>query len=82
MIVEVTVMPNSKRFSVSVKNGRVKISLRGPPEHNKANIELVSELSKELGAPVRLLSGQTSRKKRLDVAVTPERWESFLKNVK
>lgn len=82
MIAEVSVVPNSKRFSVSVKDGRVKISMKSPPEHNKANIELVRELSKLLGAPVRIISGHSSRRKRLDIAIEPEKWEEFLKKIK
>jgi uncharacterized protein (TIGR00251 family) len=78
MIAEVSVTPNSKRFSITQKDGRLKVLLRSPPENNKANIELVSELSKLLGRPVRIVSGLTSKKKRLAIDIDAEGWNRFL----
>jgi uncharacterized protein (TIGR00251 family) len=78
MLVEVTVVPKSKRFSVSVKDGKVKIHLRSSPEDNKANIELIKELSKALKTDVRILSGHTSKRKKLEIGMDEENWEFFL----
>ena len=80
MIVEITVVPKSGRFSVSRKNGKIKILLKSAPEQNKANIELIKELSKALKAEVHIISGQKSRNKKLEIAVTKEKWEQFLSN--
>lgn len=74
MILEATVAPDSKRFSISSKGGRLKISLTSPAERNRANIELVSELTKLLGRRVRIISGQTSKRKRLHVDMTEAEW--------
>jgi len=82
MIAEVSVIPNSKRFSISVKGDKVKISLRSPAEKNKANLELVRELSKLLKADVRILSGLKSRRKRLEIALDEKQWEAFLHTFK
>jgi uncharacterized protein (TIGR00251 family) len=78
MIVEVTVAPRSKGFSVSVKDGKVRICLRSPPEGNKANLELIKELSKALKAEVHIISGHTSRRKRLELSVSEDEWAAFL----
>ncbi len=42
-----------------------KVSIKKPAEDNKANIELVKFLSKELGKTVKIVSGHTSRIKML-----------------
>lgn len=78
MIIEVSVVPNSKRFSITVKDGRLKMCLKSPPEHNKANLELVRELSKLLGRDVALVAGQTSRRKKLGIATSEAEWADFL----
>lgn len=80
MIVDVTAVPKSGRFAVSVKAGRVKIFLKSAAERNKANAELVAELSKALGKPVRILSGHRSRHKRLEMDISEGEWEGFLSN--
>ncbi len=83
MIADITVVPKSGRFLVSAKEGRIKVFLKSPPEQNKANIELVRELSKVLGSRVRLLSGHRTRHKRLEIDVSQEEWKAFLsKNIK
>ena len=78
MIVEVSVIPNSRKFSISLKDGRVRIHLTSPPENNRANLELIKELSKRLDADVRILSGHTSKRKRLEIGTDEERWNAFL----
>lgn len=80
MIVEVTAVPKSGRFSVSFKEGKVKVSLKSAAEQNKANVELVKELSKALKKEVRVISGQKSRRKRLYIDISREEWENFLSN--
>ncbi|MDD5172187.1 MAG: DUF167 domain-containing protein [Candidatus ainarchaeum sp.] len=78
MIVEITAVPNSKRFSVSLKDGRLKVCLRSVPEHNKANLELVQGLSRLLGRDVALVAGQTSKRKKLEIAMSEAEWAVFL----
>jgi len=78
MQIDITAMPNSKRFSVSVKDGKVRISLKSSPENNKANIELIRELSKLLGTEVRIVSGFKSKRKRIQINMGEEEWQRFL----
>lgn len=82
MIAEVSVVPKSRKFSISVKEDRVKIFLKSPAEHNKANLELVKELSKLLKADVRIISGFKSRCKRLEIAADRAEWEALLHTFK
>jgi uncharacterized protein YggU (UPF0235/DUF167 family) len=78
MIADVTAVPKSGRFSVSFKDGKVKIFLKNAAEGNKANLELVKGLSKLLGASVRIVSGITSRRKRVELGITDLEWAAFL----
>lgn len=63
------VRPGAKKdATMGYFNGRLKVSLAAPPVDGKANERLVRWLSKALGLPrsaVTLISGQTSREKRL-----------------
>lgn len=69
VIVSVHVRPGAKKdATMGYFNGRLKVSLAAPPVDGKANERLVRWLSKSVGLPrsaVTLLSGQTSREKRL-----------------
>jgi uncharacterized protein (TIGR00251 family) len=78
MIITVSVVPNSKKFSISVKDGRVKIMLESPPENNRANIELTTKLSKLLRQEIHLISGHKSKHKKLLINITEEEWLAFL----
>jgi uncharacterized protein (TIGR00251 family) len=82
MIVEVTAVPKSGRFSVSFKDGKVKVFLKSAAEDNKANLELVKELSKLLGSPVRIVSGHTSRRERIEAGISEAGWAGFLEKYK
>ncbi|MEW6036224.1 MAG: DUF167 domain-containing protein [Candidatus Micrarchaeota archaeon] len=78
MIVEVSVRPGARRFSLASKGGRLVAELESEPENNKANIELVSGLSKLLGKPVRLIAGHKARRKKLSVDISEAEWVEFL----
>jgi len=52
---------------MDVKDGRFLAHLTSKPERNKANTELVSELSKLFGQRVSLISGQKSKIKKLKI---------------
>lgn len=56
---------------VGVHDGRLKIALNAPAVENRANEVLVAWLADQLSVPrrqVELISGQTSRKKRVRLA--------------
>ncbi len=81
MILDVSVITKSPKFSVSLKDGKVKVRLTSPPEKGEANAELVKELSKTLGVGVRILAGHTSRRKRLEVDMDEASWNAAVKNL-
>lgn len=71
--IEVTVVPKSGSFRVERKeDGRLKVYLKSAPEANKANIELLKEMKRLLGAEVRIVSGLTSRRKVLEIHLPQE----------
>lgn len=81
MIAEVTVVPRSGRFSVSAKQGKVKIFLKSGAEQNKANMELIKELSKALKAEVRIISGLKSRHKKIELSIGEDAWNDYLSSL-
>jgi len=66
----VRVKPNAKETKIQgYDDGRkaVLIDVAAPPEDDKANVELLKFLKRELGKPVLLHSGATSREKIISV---------------
>jgi uncharacterized protein (TIGR00251 family) len=63
--------PGAKQTKiVGIHDGCLKISLQAPALENKANEHLLAWLSKQLKVPqkqIQFLSGQNSRKKRLEI---------------
>jgi uncharacterized protein (TIGR00251 family) len=72
LTLEIKVTPSAGRQGCSLdKSGMLKCALKSPPERNKANEELIILLADALGLrkdQVTLVSGHTSRKKRLKLA--------------
>jgi len=64
-LIEVFVKPNFKRFKVTVDDGEIVVFCIEEPVKGKVNKELVKELSKFFHAKVELVSGLTSKQKRL-----------------
>jgi uncharacterized protein (TIGR00251 family) len=84
VIFEVRVIPRASRTEiVGEYGGAIKIKLKSPPVDGAANEELIRILSKELGigkADVEIISGQTSKTKRIRVqAIDAARIEAILK---
>ena len=69
MIIDAIVKPSSRKFEVKLVDGKLFISLTEPAEKNKANLELIKELSRMLGCDVRLVGGAKSKRKRLELAI-------------
>lgn len=69
--IEVLVQPRASRSRlVGVHDGRLKIQLAAPPVDGEANAALIELLARLLGVPRRdlsLASGETSRRKTVDV---------------
>ncbi len=67
MIITAKVKTNQKKFSIEKKGDVWIISVRSPPEKNRANIEIIRELSKIYGS-ARIVSGLRSSKKGIEVS--------------
>ncbi len=71
VIIQVRATPRASKNQVQGLHGEaVKIRLQAPPVDGKANDALIEFLAEKLGIPQRqvvLLSGQTSRQKRISL---------------
>jgi uncharacterized protein (TIGR00251 family) len=71
VIFEVRVQPRASRDEVAgVYGGALKIRLRAPALENKANealVEFLAELLKRPKSAVRILGGERSRTKRIEI---------------
>ena len=71
VIIQVHASPRASKTQVQGLHGdALKIRLQAPPVDGKANETLIEVLAKTLGIPQRqitLISGQTSRQKRLNL---------------
>ena len=74
LILDVYVMPRSKDFKIVVEGDELVVHCREEPVGGRVNRELVKELSRLFGKRVDLISGSSSRQKKLFVkdAVTSE----------
>lgn len=66
----VLVKPNAKKTEIlgyDPERNAVKIAIAAPPEDNKANLELLRFLHRQLKKQVRLISGMKSKKKVLEI---------------
>jgi uncharacterized protein (TIGR00251 family) len=62
----VWVVPGASRTEITgLHDGALRIRVVAPPEGGKANKVVVAMLATTTGAPARLLSGGTSRRKRI-----------------
>ncbi len=64
-ILEVYVKPNSKDFKMEIENEEIVVFCREVPEKGKVNKELIKELSKLFKKRAEVISGFTSRQKRI-----------------
>lgn len=65
MIVKVKVKLNSNKFHVEEGNPWI-VSLTEPAENNRANLELIKEMSRMYGS-CKILRGKTSRNKTIEI---------------
>jgi len=76
MILQVKITPNASKNSIAGFQGELlRIRIAAPPDKGKANDELVEFLSGVLNVAksrIKLLSGHTSRLKRLEIDLPPE----------
>jgi uncharacterized protein (TIGR00251 family) len=65
LILELVVKPKSEKFRITVQDDEILVYCREEPERGKVNKELIKGFSKLFRAEVALVSGFTSKKKRL-----------------
>jgi uncharacterized protein (TIGR00251 family) len=65
LILEVSVKPRSKEFRIVVDGDQVVAYCRSDPVEGRVNRELIKEFSRLLHRKVELVSGFTSKQKRL-----------------
>ncbi len=65
VVVEVYVKPRSKEFKIVIDKDEIVVFCKEGPFRGKVNRELVKEFSKLLRRKVTLISGFTSRQKKL-----------------
>jgi uncharacterized protein (TIGR00251 family) len=65
LVLEVSVKPRSREFRITIEGDDVVVFCREEPVSGRVNKELVKEFSRLLHKPVRLVSGFTSKQKRL-----------------
>jgi len=65
VVLDVYVKPKSKKFQVEVDGDGVVVSCREAPVKGKVNRELVKKLSRFFDRRVEIVSGVSSRKKKL-----------------
>ncbi len=68
MLLEIKVVPGSKGFALSFRNGW-RANVAAQPEKGKANLELEKELGNLLSCPVRVVRGHSSRRKVLEIGI-------------
>jgi uncharacterized protein len=65
LILDVYVKPRSKEFNIVVEGDEIVVHCSEEPVGGRVNRELVKELSRLFGKKVELVSGSSSRQKRL-----------------
>ena len=65
VVIDVFVKPNSSKFEITVEDEEIVVFCTEEPVRGKVNKELVKEFSKLFHSRVKIVSGFTSRQKRL-----------------
>lgn len=84
MILEVKITPNASRNEILRWEGtRLVIKLQGVPEKGKMNENLIDFLAKNLKvakSQIKIVAGQTSRLKKLNIQeISPEQIKELIK---
>lgn len=64
-IIEVSVKPNQPKFNIKLDGDDIIVFCAEAPVKGKVNKELIKELSKLFNAEIKMVSGFTSKQKRL-----------------
>ena len=64
-VLDVYVKPNSKRFQIQTEEGELLVFCRETPVKGRVNRELIKELSRIFKRRVEIVSGFSSRRKKI-----------------
>jgi uncharacterized protein (TIGR00251 family) len=64
-VIEIFVKPNQPKFNVSIDGDEIIVFCTKEPVKGKVNKEVIKELSKFFHAEIEMVSGLTSKQKRL-----------------
>ena len=68
MIINIKVKPSSEKQEIKeLSNNHYTISLKNPPENNKANLELVKLLKKHFKKDIKIIKGKKSKNKIIEI---------------
>ena len=81
MQIRIRAIPGSAKFAALWRNGKLLVSLKSRAEGNKANAELLQLISKIQGVPVRIIKGQKSQNKVLELDCSREEFERKMKQI-
>lgn len=80
-IITVKVSPRASKHAWTVDaQGTIKVSVTSAPERGKANKEIIESLAKKLRVPqsaIEILTGETSKQKRIKIDVELSREEIY-----
>jgi uncharacterized protein (TIGR00251 family) len=80
-IIEVFVKPNQPKFNIKIDGDEIIIFCTEEPVKGKVNKELIKELSKLFHAEIEIISGLTSKQKRLLIKnISKKQVETLLHN--
>lgn len=86
MILFVEAKPNAKKNQIEVlSDNTLKIRITAPPVDGKANntlIEYLSEIFKVPKSYIKLLKGDTSKYKRIEILTDDDKIQKIIKNLK
>ena len=68
VIFDIYVKPHSSKFEVRVEGEEIVVLSSEEPEKGKVNKEIIKEFTKMFHKPAEIVSGATSRQKRLFIA--------------
>ena len=68
VILDIFVKPNSTKFEVQVEGDEIIVHSREEPEKGKVNKEIIKEFTKLFHKKTEIVSGLTSKQKKLFVA--------------
>jgi len=79
IFIDIEVKPNAKYVKVEQRDGKFVVHVKEPAEKNKANLAIIKLFSKL--APCRIVSGLASKKKKLLIGATEEKFIEFVSSI-